>query len=299
MKNNSSKPLISIVMPVFNGSRFLSEAVESILNQTYKNIELLIVDDCSKDDSWKIIKGFQKQYPGIIKAVRLKKNRNSAGNGAVNAVLKKLKGKYYARMDADDISYPQRIEKQVEYMEKHPEVILCGTQGKIINEYNEIVGNKDFPCRHEEIYNNYFIFHPVLHPSIMVRLSMIPDKSKIYEEKMGVNDDYYTFFKLLQFGKFANLPEYLVGYRLHGNNLSLKSPKKKFISSLKIRAEAVYKFNYVPTVKAGILIVVQSVVIFLIPEKFIVPLYFMIRKINISSKKTVGFEKQLASIQLQ
>lgn len=280
MKRNSAKPLVSIVMPVFNGGRFLSEAIESILNQTYKDIELVVVDDKSTDNSWQIIEDYQHRYPQVVKAIKLRKNRNSAGNGAVNAVFKQLKGKYFARMDADDIAFSERIEKQVAFLENHPEVILLGTQGKIIDGNGNIVGNKNFPCLGEEIYREYFVFHPILHPSVMIRKSAILSKTKLYENKMGVNDDYYTFFKLLQFGKFANLPDYLLYYRIHGSNLSLQEPKKKFINSLKIRLAAVRQFNYRPTFRGLTIMVIQSLVIFAIPERLIVPLFFLVRKVS-------------------
>ena len=99
------------------------------------------------------------------------------------------------------------------------------------------------------------------------------DRNKIYENKFGVNGDYYSFFKLLNYGEFANLPLYLLKYRVHEKNYSLQPPKKKFINSLKIRIKAITDLNYQISIKAFILMVIQTIVILLTPEKMIIPLY--------------------------
>lgn len=283
-KTSSEKPLVSIVMPVYNAGAFLVEAIESILKQTYQNYELIIVDDQSTDDSWEIIKTYQNLYPNRIKTVQLAINTNAAGNGAVNAVYKDLKGKYIARMDADDISLPDRIKKQVLFMERHKNVILLGSQGIIINEYGEETGQKIFPTRSKEIYKDFFIFHPILHPSVMIRKSMVPQKNYLYENKYGINDDYYTFFRLLQYGQFHNLKEPLLKYRLHRNNTSLQNPKSKFINSLKIRFEAVKKFSYRPHPFSFLLMLLQVIIITILPEKYIIPLYLFIKNIHLYRK---------------
>lgn len=282
MKTQSkhNQPLVSIVMPVYNAGDYIVEAIESILKQTYKHFELIIVDDRSIDNSWNIIQRYAKKYPLIIKAIRLKKNTNAAGNGGVNAVYPITKGKYIARMDADDISHPTRIEKQVRFMENHTDAILVGTQGYIIDQDGQIKGTKIFATSHQKIYEDYFVLHPILHPSIMIRKSLVPTKTKLYENKRGVNDDYYTFFKLLQYGKFYNLSEKLLYYRIHGANFSLQNPKKKFYNSIRIRLDAIKDFNYTPTFKGLLLFGAQLVIIPFIPESLIVPLYFLVRGIK-------------------
>ena len=275
-----NNPLVSIVMPVYNADKYLLEAIESVLAQTYTNYELVIVDDVSTDKSWDIIKKFQKKYPKQIRAVKLKINTNAAGNGGMNAVYTQLKGKYIARMDADDIADPMRIEKQVKFMEAHPKAILVGTQAHIIDATGKITGKKTFPTSHEAIYKQYFVLHPILHPSVMFRKSLIPNKEYIYENKWGINDDYYTFFKFLKYGKFYNLPEALLYYRMHGLNFSLQNPKAKFINSIKIRLQAIREFGYRPSIKSVFLMLTQVITIPLIPESLIVPLYFAIRGIK-------------------
>lgn len=292
------QPLVSVIMPVYNAGDFLVPAIESILKQTYKNIDFLIVDDCSTDNSWKTISKYQKISPKI-KIYKLRKNTNEAGNGALNKVLKYAKGKYIARMDADDIAYPQRIAKQVKFMEKHPEIIVLGTQAEVIDKNNQILGTKKFPLTHKEIYQEYGLFNPLLHPSCMFRGSLLPSKNRIYEEKFGVNDDYYTFFKLLNYGKFANLPQSLMQYRIHGANFSLTKPKERFITSLRIRFKAIKYFHYKISLKAVFLTLIQCLVILPLPERFIVPLYLFLRGIKSTHVVLEKPQLTLSKISLQ
>lgn len=276
----TKNPLVSIVMPVYNAEKFIGEAIESILAQTYKNFELVIVDDVSQDSSFQIAKFYESKFPQKIKAIKLKKNTNAAGNGAMNAVFTKLKGEFIARMDADDIAHRRRIEKQVNFLVNNEKALLVGTQANIIDGNGKKTGEKKFPTKWKEIYEEYFVFHPILHPSVMFRKSLLPSKKYIYENCWGINDDYYTFFKLLNYGEFHNLKEKLLSYRMHGENSSLQNPKKKFINSVKIRLLALNLFGYKPTFKGIFLFLAQILTISLIPESFIVPLYFAIRGVK-------------------
>ena len=277
---SGTKPLVSIIMPVYNAGKFLVPAIESCINQTYRKIEILLVDDQSTDNSWKLLQAYRKKYPHLVRIFQTKEKTNSAGNGAMNYVLPKAKGVYIARMDADDIALPKRIEKQVAFLESHPLTILCGTQALIINKYGKVTGKKSMPATNAAIYRAYGIIHPIIHPSVMIRRSMLPDTNKIYAMKWDVNDDYYTFFSLLQCGQFANIPEYLLKYRIHGNNLSLQNPKEKFMNSVNIRMEAIKKFHYNISIDALLIMAIQLTLISLLPERLIVPLYMAIRGMN-------------------
>lgn len=290
--NKIKLPLVSVIMPVYNARDFLVPALESILKQTYKNFEFLIVDDASSDNSWETITNYKKKYPSI-KIYKLNKNTNEAGNGALNKVLKFCKGKYIARMDADDIAHPQRLAKQVDFLEKNKEVIILGTQGVVIDKNGKIVGKKEFPVSHNLIYKAYGTVNPLLHPSCMFRRSLLPNKNRIYEEKFGVNDDYYTFFRLLNYGKFANLPDFLLKYRIHGHNFSLQKPKERFFTSLKIRYQAIKRFNYKISLKSLLTTFLQCLIIVPLPEKFIVPLYMYIRGMESPFSKCYSYARQL------
>lgn len=280
ISSNINHPLVSVIMPVFNAQEYIAEAIESILNQTYKNIEFIIVDDASTDKSWELIQKYKIKNPGRISVYKTIKKTNSAGNGAMNFGYQYSHGEFIARMDADDIAHPKRIEKQIAFMLRNPETIIVGTQAEIINAAGKIVGNKNMPITHANIYKQYAVFHPLIHPSVMINKKLLPNKKRIYEMKFDINDDYYTFFKLLNYGKFANLPEYLLKYRMHGKNLSLTNPKAKFIDSVRIRMRAVRDLNYKMTPKGMILMMLQIIIVLPIPERLIVPTYMFVRGIK-------------------
>lgn len=278
MKNIKNKPLISVIMPVYNGSTYIADAINSILNQTYRHFELLIIDDGSTDNSWKIIQDYKQKFPNIIKAYKLKKNCGAFN--AANFLIKYAKGKYLAPMDCDDISNPDRLLKQVKFLETFPEITVLGTQANIINDKGEFVGIKRVPLDHKQIYEEFGVFHPMVHPSCMIRRSALVNPNKLYNIKYGVNDDYYTFFSLLTKGKFANLDECLLNYRIHFKNSSLLNVKGKFLNSLKIRFEAVNNFGYKLSFKCLLLIIIQTIVVFPIPSKYILSLYLIVRGIH-------------------
>lgn len=279
MEKSKNLPLVSVIMPVYNAGDYLTEAIKSIVDQTYDNFELIIIDDASIDSSWKIICQFKKQYPDLIKSIKLKQNLNRGGDACANIAFQKASGKYICRMDADDIADPARIEKQVAYMEKYPDVLLLGTQAHVINKNGEIIGDKLLPLTHKDIYKGYAIFHPIIHPSVMLRKSLLPKGKNLYTIKYSANNDLYTFFKLLNIGRFANLAEKLVYYRVHGHNDSLTKPKEKFLNTLKIRLGAIQN-GYKPTLTGLLLTLAQTLAILILPERLIVPVYLYMKGIS-------------------
>lgn len=274
------KPLVSVIMPVYNAGDYLVEAIDSIVRQTYQNLELIIVDDASTDNSWKIIRRFKKRYPRKIKTIRLQKNLNRGGDACANLAFQKARGEYIARMDADDISDPQRIEKQVRYMETNKDVIVLGTQAFVINKEGKITGEKLEPVSNDQIRENYFIYHPMIHPSVMIRKSLLPNKpnkENLYRIRYSANNDLLTFFELMQYGRFANLSEKLIYYRIHEKNDSLVNPKEKFFNTLKIRIFAWQHLDYDPTLKAVLTNILQLLVISFMPSRAITFLYMLWR----------------------
>lgn len=276
MKNNKqNQSLVSVVMPVYNGSLFIGEAIESILGQTYKNFELIIVNDGSKDNSLKTIKHFAKRYPEKIKVISYKKNKGESA--AANIGFKASKGEFIARMDADDIAYPTKLEKQVAFMLKNPLVIVVGAQADVINEQGQKTGTKSFPLIHQRIYEAYGYYHPMLHPACLFRRSLLPNQKKLWQNNHEPNDDYYTLFGLLSCGQFANLPQKLIAYRIHANNKSLQNPKAKVLFFIQIRRDAICDFGYQPSFKVIFANLIQFFGVLILPKSLIVPLYLFAR----------------------
>ena len=144
-------PLVSVIMSVYNGEKYLVQAIDSILNQTYQNFEFIIIDDCSTDNSSHILQEYA-QKDSRIKIIKKEKNIGIKGFiKNLNLGISIAKGKYIARMDADDISLPERFQKQVDFLENNPEITLVGAQLNLINEQNKITGEAIAALQHRDI----------------------------------------------------------------------------------------------------------------------------------------------------
>lgn len=285
-------------MPVYNGSRFVGLAIESIMRQTYRNFELLVIDDGSSDDTWKILEKIKQKYPDKIRVYR--KPEKTGAFAAVNLLFPIIKGTYIAPMDSDDISHPERLEKEVNFLESHPRVILVGSNAKIIDARGKTTGSKIYPSDHRSIYEAFALVNPVIHPSCMVRRSLLPHREYLYHTQFGVNSDYYTLFNLLNYGKFANIPELLFSYRIHGTNSSLENLRERFLTISRIRLQAVKKLNYKFPIKAIPMFLVQYCIALVLPSSILLPLYLHARgmkklRMNLP-RKTLRFRLSLPAI---
>ncbi len=270
-------PTISVIMPAHNAAAFIGQAIESILSQTFTDFELIVVNDGSSDETASVVREYKRQDKRI-KLVSYKKNKGESA--AANTGFRQARGKYIARMDADDLSDKTRFVKQVAFLDSHPDYIVVGCQAEIIDGDNRVVGEKIFPVTNSEIYKQYGVLHPILHPAIMVRKSLLPKKNMLWAEKAEPNDDYFTLFELLHKGKFYNIPEKLVSYRMHDNNKSMQNVKYKFLNSLKIRAYAVRKFGYPLSFEMITKVILQSVYVLALPEWVTIGTYLWMRRMK-------------------
>lgn len=286
-------PLVSVVIPVYNAESFIAESIESMLSQTYKHIEVIIIDDNSTDNSWKIITSYQKRYPSLIRAVHLTHNMNKGGDTCANIGIQMAKGSLIARMDADDISHPTRIEKQVEFLRRNKNVFMVGASAYVIDKNGKTIGEKIMPEKNDQIYGQYMVFHPMIHPSVVFKKNVIKRKN-FYLSKYSANNDYYTFFNLISQGYvFANLPEKLLKYRIYGNNNSLKTIKKNFFNTLRARIYIMKKYGYPLTPQVVFANIFQLLSIVLLPEKLIYYAYLFTRGIFKPMKEMRGFLSKL------
>ncbi|GIV38766.1 MAG: hypothetical protein KatS3mg033_0566 [Thermonema sp.] len=219
-------PLVSVVMPVYNAEKFLAEAIESILNQTFTDFEFLIFNDGSTDNSLKIIQQYQRK-DSRIKLVYSGENKGYVFH--LNEGIRLAKGKYIARMDADDIALPERLEKQVEFLEKNEDYVLCGSRIKCFGKSEHVV---DLPIENNEIHLKMLYINPLAHPSVMIRKSVLIDKKLFYYDGVMPAEDYDLWVRLAQFGKFYNFRECLLLYRIHNKNISYQKYKEEQIASL-------------------------------------------------------------------
>ncbi len=215
-------PKVTVLMPVYNGEKYLREAIDSILNQTFTDFEFLIIDDGSTDSSIKII----SSYPDS--RIKLIKNDNNQGLVySLNKGLYLAQGEYIARMDCDDISLPNRLQKQVDFLDNHPEITVLGSYLEFIDINGEKLENlaylSEYPLSHEQIVYAMLYSNPLAHPSIIFKKLDILKLGgyRFLKELENCSEDYDLWLRLAdQNYKFANLSDHLVKYRIHNNSLT-------------------------------------------------------------------------------
>ena len=219
-------PLISVIMPCYNEQDYVAKAIRSILNQTYGNFELIVVDDCSTDNSVEMIKELAKEDSRVI---FLKNAKNVGVSKTINYGLSVARGEYIARLDADDTCDSTRFQKQIEYFQSNPNCILCGTYGDVYDGKNtRIEGNGMGNLKKHLVKNNSFV-----HSSVMFR-RLINDVAVRYPEVKAF-EDYGLWIELCNKGEFHVIPEILV-HRTDIKNLETKKTWEGF-NKLKIYKE--------------------------------------------------------------
>lgn len=202
---NTNPPLVSVVMSVFNDEYFLQDVLICIVNQTYKNLEIIIVDDCSTDNTSKILKEFLNKD----KRVKVLKNKKNLGlTKSLNKAILNSSGKYIARHDADDYSFDSRIEKQVNFLEKHNDYAMCGTQRVI---HNKIIQKtyKDFlPIDYISIRKTALYKNPFFHSSVVIKKKILL-KVGLYNERFKYVQDLELWSRIIFRYKCKNLDEIL------------------------------------------------------------------------------------------
>ena len=207
---------VSVLMSVYNGDRYLREAIDSILNQTLENFEFIIIDDGSTDASNQIIKSYRDPR------LKMVKNEENIGlTKSLNIGIGLCCGEYIARMDADDISLPEKLEKQIEFMDNNPEIGIMGTKAAEINYRGEIILNKTAHNTSDKAIKVQLMFGTCfLHPSVMIRRRMLERTGLCYDENFSTSQDYFLWWQLSSHTKFFNLSDVLLHCRKHSNRLS-------------------------------------------------------------------------------
>lgn len=260
--------LISVIMPAYNAEKYISESIESILNQSYKNFEFIIIDDCSTDNTWNIILNY------VNLDYRIKAYRNSENlktSKTKNIALSYCTGKYIAVMDADDISEVNRFEKQLEYMEKY-NLDVCGTDLIYFDENGEI-GRK----KYSDVTNTILIESPLCHSSSMIKKELF-DKFNNYNQNINVAEDYELWLKFYSKGaKFGIVPEYLFYYRQHPNMSKSNKTKLTLKNTIKIKLNAKRNYNLKFGFKGNFRLLAEMI-LYLFPSKFILFLFYLKNK---------------------
>jgi len=224
------KPLVSVLLPVFNGEKHIREAIDSILLQTIKNFELIIIDDCSVDSSLKIIQTYNDSR------IRLIRNKENSGPGvSLNNGIEQAAGNYIAIMHADDIATPDRFQKQCHFLETNAEIDIVGTQYKQINEVGEAVSVSSGLSTDPDSIEFSTLFNNCLcHPTVMFRASVF--RSRFRYAPLRLNEDYELWTRCLTNKmKLANLNDVCLHYRVHQQQASSKFSRQEQDSFIALR----------------------------------------------------------------
>jgi glycosyltransferase involved in cell wall biosynthesis len=219
-------PLVSVLLPVFNSEKYVSEAINSILNQTYQNFEIIVIDDGSTDGTALRIQEFDD------KRIRYFKNQENLGiTKTLNRYIDQCKGKYIARMDADDISLPKRLESQVKYLESNPEYVLIGT-AYLKQENNAIAQVRKHTTGYQKLRVKLLFGNNISHPSVMFNKNNWVKSGEFYDENLRYAQDYDLWTRLILKHRITNLKDPLIVYRRYDG---VTNPSKRKITNDNIK----------------------------------------------------------------
>lgn len=209
-----NKPMVTVLMSVYNGEKFLKEAIESILNQTFTDFEFLIINDGSTDKSVEIIESYKDSR---IRLINNEKNLKLIAS--LNKGVSLARGKYIARMDCDDVSMPERLEKEVNFLESNTDHGLVGTYYTVIDGEGKEQRNVSYPSSNDLIKLFLSLNCPLAHGSIMGRAELFKQNQYGSKESYAV-EDYELWTRMAKETKIHNIPEYLFKYRIYGESFS-------------------------------------------------------------------------------
>lgn len=228
---------ISVLMPVFNAERYLHEAIASILTQTYNNFEFLIINDGSTDSSRDIIKSYSDSR------IRLIDNKTNKGIiFTLNRGMSLAKNEIIARQDADDISHIERLEQQVKFLNEYPDVVLVGSQGRVIDKAGKVIDKLILPQRHDSIRWYQCFDNSFIHSSVMFRKEIIWSEYKGYG-KLKNCEDWELWSRVVLKHEVANLPAQLVDHRSHSYSIIGSLEKKKLMEEDEASRQTIMSLN--------------------------------------------------------
>lgn len=275
MKKN--KLLVSVVMPIYNAERYLTQAIDSILSQTLENFELILINDASTDKTLQIINKFKKKDKRI-RIINNKKNLQMAES--LNLAIDQADSDIIARMDQDDISLPNRLKVQYAFMQSHPNVAIVGNDVLIINENGKVISKRTYPTVSNHLKETMFRYSAFAHPTVMFRKHAF-QKVKGYDPKKHPCEDIDLWFRLGRESQFASIPSFLLKYRLSFISGSHQNLKKTEIIGLKIKIDAIKKYGYKPTLYDIIYNILQFATLWFMPFVARIKFYNILRSRNL------------------
>lgn len=240
------KPTVSILLPVHNSEKHLTECLKSLLKQSYRHLEVVAIDDFSTDSSYKILQKFKKRDNRL----RVYKNVKRYGYEiTLNRLFAKAKGQFIGFADAEDINEKERIKKQREYLLANPHVVAVGTQCRFINESGKRIGKSKFPVKNSLIYKNTLHGISVQFETLLINRYSLP--KDILKVDTNIHPFTYSDFliKLLPYGKFANLPNFLYQHRRNPQDY-FQDLKQNVFSLFKLWVKSSADYDYKPSLRS-------------------------------------------------
>lgn len=254
-------PVVSILTAVHNDDKFLASAAASVLAQTYTDFEWIIVDDGSADLTPYILKTLAEQDDRISVITN---TQNFGLTKSLNIGLAHCRGSYVARMDADDIALPNRLQKQLDFLERNPNVAACGSLGVYIDEAEKEIGPKDLPTTYETIKNKFLWNNQFIHSSLFFRKDIL-DNMGGYNEAFKTAQDYELMMRIAAAYPVVNLSDRLIKWRVRRGSISWKS-KRQEIDGIRVRWRAIMQFGY-PKMK-GLCLIILRLSWMMIPQRW-------------------------------
>jgi glycosyltransferase involved in cell wall biosynthesis len=250
---------VSVVIRVYNGERYLREAIESILGQTFSNFELLVIDDGSTDGTPAILSEYARDP-----RVRVINQPNSGANAAARRGVQEARGAYIAVMDADDRSQPDRLRKQVAFLDENPDYVLVGSAMRIVNEHGQAIAYRRYPLDDEALRSATTIQNPFGHSTICFRRTEALACGGYTTEFEGAEDfDFNVRLRML--GKGANLSEALVDYRVHKGAFKVERLRTQLRDTIRLREILRRRYGYHCGVKARLVDLIQRALMIVPP----------------------------------
>ncbi len=236
--------LVSVIMPAYNADKFIGEAIESILNQSYKNFELIVIDDGSSDRTLEIIESFKDDRLFIFC-----NEKNKGISYTTNRGIRKTNGKYIALMDDDDIAESNRLKIQVDYMEKHPQIDILGGRTTYIDEKGELLDYGGIPRYNPNYIKAVLLFNCMdfMNSTAMIKKDFIVKNNLLFEENCFGMQDFKFYIKSSKIGKISAVNEFVLKHRIHENN----ETERNFQFFEKERAEKYAEFQRYSLKRSG------------------------------------------------
>jgi glycosyltransferase involved in cell wall biosynthesis len=259
-------PVVTVLLRVYNGERFLDEAIRSVLEQRFENFELLVIDDGSTDATPMILDRYIADP-----RVRVIRQANRGLSASTRLGVEKARGIYVAIMDADDWCFPDRLGKQVSFLEGNPDHVIVGSALQIIDENGRDRGFRRYPLDDESIREATVLYNPLGHPSVCFRrLDALACGN--YTTEFETAEDFDFNVRLRAHGKAANFAEALVKYRTHGNAVKVGRLRKQLSETIRLRALISGRYRYRRTVRSKFVDIVQRALL-LLPAKLVIRVF--------------------------